>query len=109
MKAIKQADVVISTVGHMQMADQTKIVDAIKEAGNVKVCWLVHLILVWGVALLSFLFLSFLGFFSEASCRLLSFFQEEIEIRTILGAVSLTESYHIHSMVPNPVDLNATT
>ncbi|KAK3424827.1 hypothetical protein EUGRSUZ_F01584 [Eucalyptus grandis] len=36
VKAIKQADVVISTVGHMQMADQTKIVDAIKEAGNVK-------------------------------------------------------------------------
>ncbi|XP_030447115.1 phenylcoumaran benzylic ether reductase Betv6 [Syzygium oleosum] len=36
VKAIKQADVVISTVGHMQMPDQTKIIDAIKEAGNVK-------------------------------------------------------------------------
>ncbi|KAF8022805.1 hypothetical protein BT93_F0347 [Corymbia citriodora subsp. variegata] len=36
VKAIKQVDVVISTVGHMQMADQTKIIDAIKEAGNVK-------------------------------------------------------------------------
>lgn len=38
VKAIKQADVVISTVGHMQMPDQGKIIDAIKEAGNVKVC-----------------------------------------------------------------------
>ncbi|CAN1835619.1 Phenylcoumaran benzylic ether reductase Betv6 [Linum perenne] len=37
VKAIKQADVVISTVGSMQLADQTKIISAIKEAGNVKV------------------------------------------------------------------------
>lgn len=37
MKAIKQVDVVISTVGNMQLADQTKIIAAIKEAGNVKV------------------------------------------------------------------------
>jgi len=29
-------DVVISTVGALQLADQTKIIDAIKEAGNVK-------------------------------------------------------------------------
>ncbi|CAN1126998.1 Phenylcoumaran benzylic ether reductase Betv6, partial [Linum perenne] len=36
VKAIKQADVVISTVGSMQLADQTKIISAIKEAGNVK-------------------------------------------------------------------------
>jgi len=36
VKAIKQVDVVISTVGHGQLADQTKIIDAIKEAGNVK-------------------------------------------------------------------------
>ncbi|XP_057975726.1 phenylcoumaran benzylic ether reductase Betv6 [Malania oleifera] len=36
VKAIKQVDVVISTVGHMQLADQTKIIAAIKEAGNVK-------------------------------------------------------------------------
>ncbi|XP_061353802.1 phenylcoumaran benzylic ether reductase Pyrc5-like isoform X2 [Gastrolobium bilobum] len=36
VKAIKQVDVVISTVGHMQLADQNKIVSAIKEAGNVK-------------------------------------------------------------------------
>lgn len=41
MKAIKQVDVVISTVGQMQLADQSKIVDAIKEAGNVKVANLV--------------------------------------------------------------------
>ncbi|XP_038716787.1 phenylcoumaran benzylic ether reductase TP7-like isoform X2 [Tripterygium wilfordii] len=34
--AIKQVDVVISTVGNMQIADQVKIIDAIKEAGNVK-------------------------------------------------------------------------
>ncbi|KAJ4701963.1 Isoflavone reductase-like protein [Melia azedarach] len=36
VKAIKQVDVVISTVGNMQLADQTKIVAAIKEAGNIK-------------------------------------------------------------------------
>ncbi|CAN1835620.1 Phenylcoumaran benzylic ether reductase Betv6 [Linum perenne] len=39
VKAIKQADVVISTVGSMQLADQTKIISAIKEAGNVKVTY----------------------------------------------------------------------
>jgi len=37
LKAIKQVDVVISTVGAMQLADQVKIIDAIKEAGNIKV------------------------------------------------------------------------
>lgn len=37
VKAIKQVDVVISMVGHMQLADQVKIIAAIKEAGNVKV------------------------------------------------------------------------
>ncbi|XP_057810053.1 phenylcoumaran benzylic ether reductase TP7-like [Salvia miltiorrhiza] len=36
VKAIKQVDVVISTVGFMQIADQYKIIAAIKEAGNVK-------------------------------------------------------------------------
>ncbi|KAF5190448.1 Isoflavone reductase-like protein, partial [Thalictrum thalictroides] len=36
VKAIKQVDVVISTVGHGQLGDQGKIIDAIKEAGNVK-------------------------------------------------------------------------
>ncbi|XP_030484506.2 eugenol synthase 2 [Cannabis sativa] len=36
VKAIKQVDVVISTVGHMQVADQVKIIAAIKEAGNIK-------------------------------------------------------------------------
>ncbi|KAL2936319.1 Isoflavone reductase-like protein PCBER [Bienertia sinuspersici] len=36
VKAIKQVDVVISTVGFMLLADQAKIIDAIKEAGNVK-------------------------------------------------------------------------
>ncbi|KAI7733209.1 hypothetical protein M8C21_006173 [Ambrosia artemisiifolia] len=36
VKAIKQVDVVISTVGNMQIGDQTKIIAAIKEAGNVK-------------------------------------------------------------------------
>nr|B2WSN1.1 RecName: Full=Eugenol synthase 1; Short=PhEGS1 [Petunia x hybrida]ABR24115.1 eugenol synthase 1 [Petunia x hybrida] len=36
VKAIKQVDVVISTVGQMQLADQTKIIAAIKEAGNIK-------------------------------------------------------------------------
>ncbi|KAH0897897.1 hypothetical protein HID58_047465 [Brassica napus] len=37
IKAIKQVDVVISTVGSMQILDQTKIISAIKEAGNIKV------------------------------------------------------------------------
>ncbi|KAL6007180.1 Phenylcoumaran benzylic ether reductase Betv6 [Asimina triloba] len=36
VKAIKQVDVVISTVGHEPTADQVKIIDAIKEAGNIK-------------------------------------------------------------------------
>ncbi|EFH63844.1 hypothetical protein ARALYDRAFT_316461 [Arabidopsis lyrata subsp. lyrata] len=36
VKAIKQVDVVISTIGHKQMLDQTKIISAIKEAGNVR-------------------------------------------------------------------------
>jgi len=36
VKAIKEVDVVISTVGHVQLADQVKIIAAIKEAGNVK-------------------------------------------------------------------------
>ena len=37
VKAIKQVDVVISTVAHAQLADQVKIISAIKEAGNIKV------------------------------------------------------------------------
>ncbi|PON86002.1 Hopanoid-associated sugar epimerase [Trema orientale] len=36
VNAIKQVDVVISTVGHAQLPDQDKIIAAIKEAGNVK-------------------------------------------------------------------------
>ncbi|GMY28394.1 phenylcoumaran benzylic ether reductase Betv6 [Fagus crenata] len=36
VKAIKHVDVVISTVGHLQLVDQVKIIAAIKEAGNVK-------------------------------------------------------------------------
>ncbi|KAK9177069.1 hypothetical protein WN944_029088 [Citrus x changshan-huyou] len=36
VNAIKQVDVVISTVGHALLADQVKIIAAIKEAGNVK-------------------------------------------------------------------------
>ncbi|KAJ4716536.1 Isoflavone reductase related protein [Melia azedarach] len=36
VNAIKQVDVVISTVGHTSLADQDKIIAAIKEAGNVK-------------------------------------------------------------------------
>lgn len=35
--AIKQVDVVISTVGYAQLNDQDRILAAIKEAGNVKV------------------------------------------------------------------------
>uniref|UniRef100_A0A5B7BBJ8 Putative isoflavone reductase-like protein n=1 Tax=Davidia involucrata TaxID=16924 RepID=A0A5B7BBJ8_DAVIN len=36
LKAIKQVDVVISTVGDAQKADQVNIIAAIKEAGNIK-------------------------------------------------------------------------
>ncbi|GLT30596.1 hypothetical protein SLA2020_053880 [Shorea laevis] len=36
VKGIKRVDVVISTLGHGQLADQDKIIAAIKEAGNVK-------------------------------------------------------------------------
>ena len=36
LSAVKAADVVISTLGSMQIADQTKLIAAIKEAGNVK-------------------------------------------------------------------------
>jgi len=36
VSAVKLADVVISTVGAPQIADQTRLIDAIKEAGNVK-------------------------------------------------------------------------
>ncbi|GAB4846638.1 hypothetical protein Ancab_025644 [Ancistrocladus abbreviatus] len=36
VEAIKQVDVVISVVGRGQIADQVKIIAAIKEAGNVK-------------------------------------------------------------------------
>lgn len=37
MAAIKAVDVVISAVGYAQLADQMKIIAAIKEAGNIKV------------------------------------------------------------------------
>lgn len=37
VKAIKQVDVVISTVARSHLSDQDKIISAIKEAGNVKV------------------------------------------------------------------------
>lgn len=37
VKAIKTVDVVISAIGYSQVADQTKIIAAVKEAGNVKV------------------------------------------------------------------------
>ena len=37
VKAIKEVDVVISTVSQVQIADQVKIIAAIKEAGNIKV------------------------------------------------------------------------
>ncbi|XP_015952000.3 phenylcoumaran benzylic ether reductase POP1 [Arachis duranensis] len=36
VKAMKQVDVVISTIGTMEVANQDKIIAAIKEAGNVK-------------------------------------------------------------------------
>lgn len=46
VKAIKQVDVVISTVGHLQLGDQGKIIAAIKEAGNVKVLIEIEMLIV---------------------------------------------------------------
>lgn len=51
MKAIKQVDVVISTLGHhdlefKEMANQTKIIAAIKEVGTVKVKFSLNYIMV---------------------------------------------------------------
>lgn len=37
MKSVKQVDVVISAVAFQNILDQSKILEAIKEAGNVKV------------------------------------------------------------------------
>ena len=39
VRAIKEVDVVISAVGHHLLADQDKIIAAIKEAGNIKVIY----------------------------------------------------------------------
>lgn len=39
VKAIKQVDVVISTVARSHLADQDKMISAIKVAGNVKVLY----------------------------------------------------------------------
>jgi purine-cytosine permease-like protein len=36
VKVIKQVNIVISAVGSQQIADQVKIIAAIKEAGNIK-------------------------------------------------------------------------
>ncbi|KAL0561141.1 hypothetical protein IC582_001561 [Cucumis melo] len=36
VKAIKEVDVVISTVGHDQLADQSTLISAIKEVGHIK-------------------------------------------------------------------------
>lgn len=36
LRAIKQVDIVISAVGTEQLVDQVRIIEAIKEAGNVK-------------------------------------------------------------------------
>jgi hypothetical protein len=45
--------VVVSTVRAMQIADQTRLIDAIKEAGNVKVLFLNRLIILFLLDLLS--------------------------------------------------------
>lgn len=55
VKAIKQVDVVISAAGNMQLADQDKIISAIKEAGNVKVGLSLSLILKLDLVLVSIL------------------------------------------------------
>lgn len=57
VKAFKQVDVVISTAGRQQLADQVKIIAAIKQAGNVKVRVSKVLTLVLTVSLLFLLFL----------------------------------------------------
>ncbi|GMN29455.1 hypothetical protein TIFTF001_002440 [Ficus carica] len=48
VNAIKKVDVVISTVGSGQIADQVKIIAAIKEAGNIKASQFVTLSLLLG-------------------------------------------------------------
>ena len=45
VEAIKEVDVVISTVGFEQITDQVKIIAAIKEAGNIKVLALTLLLI----------------------------------------------------------------
>lgn len=39
MVAMESADVVISAVGYAQLPDQTRIISAIKDAGNIKVTY----------------------------------------------------------------------
>ena len=39
VRAIKEVDVVISAIGYHMLADQDKIIAAIKEAGNIKVIY----------------------------------------------------------------------
>lgn len=57
LNAIKQVDVVFSTVPRSHLAEQDNIISAIKEAGNVKVCFFLLL----GI----YIVLIFYGFFSN--------------------------------------------
>lgn len=56
VKAIKQVDVVISTVARSHLADQDKIISAIKQAGNVKVFLKSHYSLKCDIMLMTILF-----------------------------------------------------
>ena len=59
VKAIKEVDVVISTVGHDQLPDQCTLISAIKEVGHIKV---IHIYIIWSFLFLISLFV-YLWFF----------------------------------------------
>lgn len=70
VKAIKEVDVVISTVGHDQLADQSTLISAIKEVGHIKV---IHTYIYYILDLFFFLFLS-LFIYGSSNFVLIVFF-----------------------------------
>lgn len=62
VKAIKEVDVVISTVGAGQLADQEKLIAAIKEAGNVKVIIIIVLYSLINMSEYYFMLILIMGF-----------------------------------------------
>lgn len=54
VKAVKSADIVISAVGPRQVGEQTRIIAAIKEAGNIKVSFKLFTVFFFCLYLYSF-------------------------------------------------------